>query len=78
MSQPISPAGVVVVDFPGLYGNSGVEADPTIPGAARDQTNLACGRPGELRARPGLRPAEYDSEGFTPAAGTISSILPAL
>lgn len=62
MSQPVARAGVVVSDFPGLVTNLGPDARGDAPGAAEEQVNLACLRPGEARVRGGLKPTEYDEE----------------
>lgn len=62
MAQPVSSSAVRVREFPGLFSNRGPDAPRELPGAARDQTNLAVQRAGELQARPGLRPVLYDSE----------------
>lgn len=78
MASPVTSSGAVAADFPGLLGNTGTDAPQDQPGAARDQVNLTCQRPGEIRARPGHRPVAYDREGYVPAPGTVSSILPAL
>jgi hypothetical protein len=62
MAAPISRAGAQASDFPGLVTNIGPDAPAGAPGAAEEQTNLVCQRPGELRVRPGCKPVEYDAE----------------
>jgi hypothetical protein len=60
MAQPISRAGAVLQDFPGLVTNLGPDAPGNAPGAAEEQLNLACLKPGEVRVRGGLREVEYE------------------
>lgn len=81
MARPVTASGFLIVEFAGLLSNSGTEATEDKPGAARDQLNLTCLRPGELQVRKGLRPVSYDpdAEGPEPhAPGTFTSYLPVL
>lgn len=62
MAEPTSRAVAVVKDYAGLQTNSGPAAGDPAGGAADDQVNLMAVRPGELTARPGYRPVEFDTE----------------
>lgn len=57
------PKGVAaIMDWPGLFTNSGPSAGGRPPGTAEMQTNLQCVREGELTTRPGLQPVQFDDE----------------
>lgn len=69
MAQPISKTGVRAIEFPGLFSNRGPLAPIGRPATAAGQTNLCCRRLGELEARPGMRPVQYDADAVVAPPG---------
>jgi hypothetical protein len=62
MAAPNPRLASVALDFTGLDTNGGPFAEADRPGAAEDQVNLTCVKPGQLQARPGLAPVLFDEE----------------
>lgn len=59
---PVSKAGILINDFQGLVTNTGPTASGEEAQNAAVQLNLVSYGPGEMTARPGLKPVRFDED----------------